>query len=149
MLPSKPFKLLLVEDNPAHIMIIKSTLRGLSEIDYSLYTVTNGEAAIHFLNKRPPYEDVPLPDLILLDLNIPKISGLEVLERIKADEQLKAIPVVVLTTSRHESDIKACYMRGANSFVSKVGEYAYFKDIMQSIYTYWLNYNQLPPRSDF
>jgi two-component system, chemotaxis family, response regulator Rcp1 len=146
-LPSKPFNLLLVEDNPAHIMIIKSTLRGWKDINYLLYTVTDGEAALDFLNKRPPYEDVPLPDLILLDLNIPKLSGFEVLEAIKANEDFKIVPVVVLTTSRHENDVRACYMRGANSFISKVAEYAHFKDVMQSIYTYWMTYNQLPSRS--
>jgi two-component system, chemotaxis family, response regulator Rcp1 len=146
-LPSKPFDLLLVEDNPAHVLIIKSTLRGWNDMEYKLHTVTDGLAALDFLNRRPPYEEAPLPDLILLDLNIPKLSGLEVLESIKATEPFKLIPVIILTTSKHESDIRACYMRGANSFISKVAEYANFKDVMQSIYTYWMRHNQLPSRT--
>jgi two-component system, chemotaxis family, response regulator Rcp1 len=145
-LPSKSFNLLLVEDNPAHVLLIKSTLRNWNETDYTLHIVTDGEAALDFLNKKPPHQNSPLPDLILLDLNIPKLSGLEVLEAIKANDKFKLIPVVVLTTSKHESDIRACYMRGANSFISKVAEYASFKDLMQSIYTYWMVYNQLPSR---
>jgi two-component system, chemotaxis family, response regulator Rcp1 len=147
-LPRRPFNLLLVEDNPAHVLIIKSTLRGWNDMDYLLHTVSDGLAALDFLERKPPYQAVPLPDLILLDLNIPKLSGLDVLESIKASEQFKLIPVVVLTTSKHESDIRACYMRGANSFISKVAEYSNFKDVMQSIYTYWMLYNQLPSRTE-
>jgi chemotaxis family two-component system response regulator Rcp1 len=148
MLPSKPFNLLLVEDNPAHVLLIKSTLRNWNDIEYKLHTVIDGEAAIDFLEKKPPYQDAPLPDLILLDLNIPKLSGLEVLERIKVNDHFKFIPVVILTTSKHESDIRACYMRGANSFISKVAEYANFKDVMQNLYTYWMVYNQLPSHKE-
>lgn len=127
-------------------MIIKSTLRNWHDGDYRLSNVTDGAAALDYLNRRAPYQDVAMPDLILLDLNIPKMSGLEVLEAIKADERLKTIPVVVLTTTKRESDIKACYQRGANSFVAKVGEYANFKNVMQSLYTYWMTYNQRPPQ---
>jgi len=143
-LQSRPFNLLLVEDDLAHVMIVKSSLRNWSDVACLLYTVNNGEAALDFINKRPPYEDSPIPDLILLDLNIPKLSGLEVLESIKANDQFKSIPVVILTTSRHENDIRACYMRGANSFISKVAEYSCFKELMRSICTYWMVHNQPP-----
>ncbi len=139
---SKPFHLLLIEDNPAHISLVKATLRSASNIDYVLSTITDGVAALDFLNRKTPYQESPRPDLILLDLNIPRLSGIEVLESIKANEHLKAIPVVILTTTKRESDVKACYMRGANSFISKVGEYAIFKNTMQTLYAYWILCNQ-------
>jgi CheY-like chemotaxis protein len=141
----RPFQLLLIEDNEAHIMLIKATLRSSIDLDYSLDVVTDGAAALDYLYRRPPYESVSRPDLILLDLNIPKLSGMEVLEWIKANEQFKAIPVVILTTTRRESDVQACYMRGANSFISKIGEYNTFKNTMHSLYNYWINYNQRLP----
>jgi two-component system, chemotaxis family, response regulator Rcp1 len=145
-LAAKPFQLLLIEDNPAHVMLVKATLRSSPELDYSLDVVTDGAAALDYLDRRAPFEQAPRPDLILLDLNIPKFSGMEVLESIKVNERLKAIPVVILTTTQRESDVQACYMRGANSFISKVGEYSIFKNTMQSLYDYWINCNQRLPQ---
>ncbi|HEX2896715.1 MAG TPA: response regulator, partial [candidate division Zixibacteria bacterium] len=115
---TKPIEILLVEDNPADIRLAKEALKD-GKVTNNLSIVTDGQEALNFLRQTGRYSDSPVPELILLDLNLPKKSGLEVLQSIKADPSLKRIPVVVLTTSKAEEDIVKSYNLNANCFITK------------------------------
>ena len=124
-----PADILLVEDNPADVRMTREALRAAGA-PYHLHVVEDGMEAIAFLYKEGKYADVPRPDLVLLDLNIPKLNGQEVLLEIKSNDRFKHIPVVVLTSSRAERDIRASYMRNADCFVTKpVGLAAFAREI--------------------
>ena len=140
---SKIIEILLVEDNPGDIRLTQEALKEYKMMS-SLHIVTDGEEAISFLRKEGKYQDVPRPDLILLDLNLPKKSGREVLAEIKADDKLKTIPVVVLTTSQSEEDISKAYNLNANCFISKPVDLDQFMKVVQSIETFWLTIVKLP-----
>jgi two-component system response regulator len=137
----------LVEDSPADVLITQAALseaRVLNEI----HVVDDGVEALAFLRKQPPYADAPRPDLILLDLNLPRKSGREVLAEIKADPTLKNIPVVVLTTSQMEEDIWRAYDLHANCYVVKPLDFAAFVQAIQSIRHFWLSVVTLPSEAD-
>jgi CheY-like chemotaxis protein len=136
--------ILLVEDSPSDAMMTREALND-SRLLSHLYTVTDGEKAIAFLRRQAGFADAPRPGLILLDLNLPKKSGQEVLEEIKNDEQLKTIPVVVLTTSRAEDDVLKAYRMHANCYITKPVEFSKLVDAVDSIRKFWLTTATLPP----
>ena len=132
----KNFRILIVEDNPADIRLTKVAIQK-SEIGCQLDVVKDGVEALNFLKKLGKYSKVDLPDLILLDLNLPNKNGLEVLKEIKEDEDLKRIPVVVLTISSNEEDLIKAYNLHANSYINKPLDVREFYTIMESICLYW------------
>lgn len=141
----KIFEILLVEDNPADVRLTQEALKE-SSIGNNLNVVNDGVEALKFLRKEDKYIKAPNPDLILLDLNLPKKNGKEVLEILKQDESLRVIPVVVLTTSQSEDDIDRCYKLFANSYMIKPVDFDEFIGAIRSIEDYWLSHVKLPSR---
>ena len=139
-------EILLVEDNPGDVRLTQEALKD-GKIQNNLNVVSDGEEAMRYLRREPPYEECSLPDLILLDLNLPRKDGREVLADVKKDESLKRIPVVVLTTSEAEEDILRTYDLHANCYVTKPVELDQFIKIVHTIETFWFNIVQLPPIS--
>jgi chemotaxis family two-component system response regulator Rcp1 len=139
----KPIDILLVEDNPADVRL---TLEAFKEgkVNNTLHVVGNGEDAIAFLKQEGKYSDAPRPDIILLDLNLPKKDGREVLEEIKTAPLLKRIPVIILTTSKAEEDILRTYNLHANCYINKPVDVDEFINIAKSIENYWLTVVKLP-----
>ena len=135
--------ILLVEDNPGDVRLTQEVLKD-SSVHHGLSYVPDGEAAIQFLKQAAPYQSAERPDLILLDLNLPKKDGRQVLEEIKADPDLRAIPVVVLTTSRAEQDVLAAYSLHANCYVQKPVDLDQFWSIVRAIEEFWLTTVSLP-----
>jgi two-component system, chemotaxis family, response regulator Rcp1 len=135
--------ILLVEDNLGDIRLIQEVLKENS-LSHQLLTVRDGVAAMDFLLQRGEYSDVPRPDLIVLDLNLPKKDGREVLAEIKSNPQLKRIPVVVLSTSRNEEDIIQSYDLHVNCYISKSRNLKELFKIVKEIETFWLNTVTLP-----
>lgn len=144
---SKPIDILLIEDNPGDARLAKEALMD-SKIKNNLYIAIDGVDAINFLYKKGNYKEVPRPDLILLDLNLPKKDGREVLEEIKNDENLKRIPVVILTTSRAEEDIIKTYNLHANCYITKPIDFEQFIKVVKSIEDFWLTIVKLPNGSN-
>jgi CheY-like chemotaxis protein len=140
---AKPIDILLVEDSPTDALITREAL-SFSKILNQLHVVTDGVEALSFLRRLGPYSGVPRPDLILLDLNLPKKTGAEVLREIKADPALGSIPVVVLSTSQAEEDINRSYGLHANCYITKPVEFAKFADVVQSIRHFWFSVVTLP-----
>jgi chemotaxis family two-component system response regulator Rcp1 len=140
----KPIEILLVEDNPGDADLAREALEG-GKIKNNLFVVTDGEAAMDFLFKTGPYADVPRPDLILLDLNLPRKDGREVLADIKAHKDLKRIPVVILTTSKSEEDILKSYNLYANCYITKPIDLNQFIKVVRCIEDFWLSIVVLPP----
>jgi len=141
---TKPIEILLVEDNPADIRLAKEALKD-GKVMNNLSVVTDGMEALNFVRQTGKYSDSPVPELILLDLNLPKKSGLEVLQAIKADPSIKRIPVVVLTTSKAEEDIVKSYNLNANCFITKPIDLKQFLDVVKTIEEFWLTIVSLPP----
>ena len=143
--------ILLVEDDPEDQELTRRALRT-SKLHNELYVVNDGEEALDYLYRREAYEDPktsPRPDLILLDLNMPKLDGRAVLERIKSDDKLKSIAVVVLTTSSQEEDILRSYDLGVNSYISKPVRMDGFIKAIQDLERYWLNLVVLSPNNHY
>jgi len=141
-----PVNILLVEDNEDHAELTLRALRSNNLIN-EVYVVKDGEEALDFVYHRGKYADVkefPLPGLILLDISLPKVSGLEVLETLKGDPQLKVIPVIMLTTSEREEEIARSYAGGANSYVTKPVDFEEFVKKITEIKLYWTITNSLP-----
>jgi len=136
-------EILLVEDSLGDARL---TMEALKENKFlnSLHHVTDGVEAMAFLYKQGQYSEVPRPDLILLDLNMPKMDGREVLQKIKQDEQLKRIPVVVLTTSQADEDILKSYDLNANCYISKPVDLDQFMEVIKSIKSFWLTIVKYP-----
>jgi two-component system response regulator len=137
--------ILLIEDNPGDADLAREALE-VSRFKNELYVVEDGEAAVDFLKQRNKFKNSPVPDLIFLDLNLPRKDGREVLMEIKSDEKLKRIPVVVLTTSKSDEDILASYNLYANCFISKPLDFDKFLEVVRSINDFWLSIVVLPPR---
>lgn len=134
---------LLVEDDEDHAQLVMRSLRNnrvVNRIDH----INNGAEAIEYLFAKGKYVNQQLPDIILLDLKLPKVDGLEVLEKIKSDEKLKMIPVVVLTTSDAEKDRTAAYLNHANSYLVKPLDFNQFKKMAEELNLYWAVWNQPP-----
>jgi chemotaxis family two-component system response regulator Rcp1 len=132
--------ILLVEDNAGDVRLTREALRE-ADVSVELTAVADGEQALAFLRG-----DAPRPDLILLDLNLPKKNGLEVLEDIKRDPALRRIPVIMLTTSSSARDVVACYDRGVNCYVVKPLDLDDFTALVQAIHSFWFGIAQRPPR---
>ncbi|HWQ67558.1 MAG TPA: response regulator [Methanospirillum sp.] len=142
----KPFLVLLVEDNDDHAELV---IRSLEEhrVANHLIRLSNGEEALDYLHRTGQYSDPvssPYPDLILLDLRLPKIDGLEVLRQIKESENLRNIPVVIMTSSGAERDISMAYDQHANSYVVKPVDFLGFTKMMEDLGFYWLGWNAKP-----
>lgn len=142
---TKVIDILLVEDNPGDVRLAKEALKE-SKVRNKLYVVEDGVEAMAFLRRQDKYADAPYPDLILLDLNLPRKSGREVLVEIKTDENLKRIPVVVLTVSRAEEDIIRSYNNYANCYITKPLDFNQFMEITKSIEEFWLTIVKLPSK---
>ncbi|OUL27156.1 response regulator [Nostoc sp. 106C] len=139
-----PIEVLLVEDNPGDALLTRIALED-SKITVHLNVVEDGVEAMAFLRKQEKYATVPHPDIVLLDLNLPKKDGREVLAEIKGDENLKRIPVVVLTTSQAEEDILKAYNLAANCYITKPVDFDQFVKIIRSIENFWFAIVKLPP----
>jgi CheY-like chemotaxis protein len=135
--------ILLVEDNPADVKITQRD----SGLAVDLLVVRDGQEAVEYLMRQGAHAnavDWRSPDLILLDLNLPRLTGREVLERIRAHPELRAVPVVVLTTSCRPEDVQELYAAGANTYIEKPQDFARFVQVLQTIHNYWLNTALLP-----
>lgn len=139
----KPVEILLVEDNPGDIQLTREALEECKMIN-NLSVAENGEDALNFLFKTNGYENSTTPDLIILDLNLPKIDGREVLEKIKSNKQLKLIPVVILTTSKAEEDILKMYDLHANCYITKPLNIDRFFEVVKAIENFWMGIVILP-----
>jgi len=137
--------ILMVEDDPGDVRLTREALKG-SKLLHSLNVVEDGVAALDYLRKAGPYREAVRPDLVLLDLNLPKKDGREVLAAMKQDEALRAIPVVILTTSQAEEDVLRAYNLNANCYVTKPVDFDQFMRIVRTIEDFWLNVVTLPPK---
>jgi CheY-like chemotaxis protein len=142
---SDDIQILLVEDNPGDVRLTKEALRG-AKVANELHVVGDGEQAIEFLYQRGEYADAPRPDIVLLDLNLPRIDGTEVLAQIKSDAELAKIPIIVLTSSSAKADIQRAYDLHANCFISKPVDFTEFIGAVRSLEGFWLKIVRLPTR---
>lgn len=136
-------KILLIEDNVADARLFKEAFRE-SSFKNEFYRVKDGNEAISFLNHQEKYTDVPKPDLILLDLNLPQTDGLDVLKRVKTDNELKLIPVLILSASLSTKDMIYAYEYHANAFIVKPSDYPSFVKFSDSLGDFWINWARLP-----
>jgi CheY-like chemotaxis protein len=139
----KPIEILLVEDNPADVRLTQEALRE-GKVRNNLHVARDGVEAVEFLKRRGKYAGAPRPDLVLLDLNLPKKDGREVLAEVKDDAELKTIPIVVLTTSSAEIDILRSYSLHANCYITKPVDLEQFVQVVKSIDDFWLTVVKLP-----
>ena len=139
----EPVEVLLIEDNPGDVRLTQEAFRA-SNRAINLHVATDGVEAMNFLKRKGTQAAVPRPDLILLDLNLPKMDGREVLTHIKEDDSLKLIPTVILTTSDAESDIVKSYQLQANCYLTKPVQLEAFESLVQSINDFWLTMVKLP-----
>lgn len=138
--------IMLVEDDPEDRFLIERALQKIAS-QHRLLSVENGEQLLHYLRGKDAYADrdeFPLPSLILLDLNMPKMDGRSVLRELRKDKALESVPVVVLTTSESEEDIIECYKLGANSYVCKPSEFDRLMSHLQALISYWFKTVELP-----
>jgi two-component system, chemotaxis family, response regulator Rcp1 len=140
----RAIEILLVEDNPGDVRLIQEALRD-GKVWNNPHVVSDGEMALDFVYRRGAFAESPRPDMILLDLNLPKKDGREVLATIKSDPDLKRIPVVVLTTSKEEEDVLRAYNLAANCYVTKPVEFDQFMKVIRMIEDFWLTIVALPP----
>lgn len=141
----EPVEILLVEDDPGDIELIKETISS-SKLKINLQIVNDGSKAISYLKKQGQYSDKTEPDLVILDLNLPLKNGMEVLKEVKSDEDIKHIPIIVMTTSDQDSDVLKSYKLGANSYVTKPMGIEQFSHIVNTIEDFWLTIVKLPKR---
>jgi CheY-like chemotaxis protein len=139
-----PLEVLLVEDSPGDVRLTQEAFRD-AKTSINLHVATDGVAAMAFLRHEGNHSQVPRPDFILLDLNLPKMDGREVLAHIKDDESLKTIPTIILTTSDAEADILKSYQLQANCYINKPVQLDAFEIIVKSISDFWLTKVKLPP----
>lgn len=143
--PGRPIEILLVEDSPGDVRLAQEVFRESKVINH-LSVARDGEEALAFLKKKGPFHDSPTPDIILLDLNLPRIDGREVLAEVKNDPSLRRIPVVVLTMSDAETDIVRAYNLHANCYLKKPLELDGFIEIIKAVEDFWLSIVKLPSR---
>lgn len=141
---NKPIELLMVEDNEGDVTLTLEALER-AKVKNRIHIATDGVEAMAFLRRQGEHANAPRPDLILLDLNLPRMDGREVLEALKADPELKTIPVVVLTTSQAEEDIIRSYKLNANCYITKPVDLQQFLQVIKSIGEFWLQVVKLPP----
>jgi len=145
-LTSRPVEILVVDDSPGDVQLIIEALQE-AKLTNRLHTAGDGVEALAFLRRQPPYENTPRPDLILLDLNLPKKNGRVVLEEIKADDRLRDIPVVILTTSQADVDVIHVYNLHANRYITKPVDFEQFTAVVQAIDHFWFAIVTLPPQA--
>jgi CheY-like chemotaxis protein len=139
----KSVDILVVEDNPDHVELILKALRNNNVLN-EVYVVTSGEEATDFLHQQGAHVDKPRPGLILLDIKLPGMDGIEFLRRVKADPKFQSIPIVVLTTSGSEEEIAESYRCGANSYIVKPVDFEQFIKVIKELKLYWMVVNSLP-----
>ena len=144
---SEPVEILLVEDNPGDVRLTEEAFRE-GRIDNNLHVAADGVEALAFLEQRGEYEDAPRPDLVLLDLNLPRMNGDELLVELKADPDLRRIPVIVLTSSAAEEDVVTSYELHANAYLTKPVDPAEFIDTVQSFERFWFSIVKLPTEGE-
>ena len=142
----KPIAVLLVEDDPGDVVLVTEAFEH-NKVSNRLHTVSDGVEALQFLRQESPYEDAPVPDLVLLDLNLPRKDGREVLAEVKEDERLRRIPVVVLTTSKAEEDVLRSYDLHANAYVTKPVDFDRFIEVVRQIDEFFISVVKLPGRT--
>ncbi len=143
--PTRPIEILMVEDNPGTVRLTQEVMRE-SKVRNVLHVVDDGVEALAFLRKQGDYAAAPRPDLVLLDLNLPRKDGRETLTEMKNDDDLKRIPVVVLTTSKSEEDVLRAYNLHANCYLTKPVELEGFVAVVKSIENFWIEIVTLPPK---
>lgn len=141
----EPVHILLVEDNPGDVRLTREAFRE-GRINNDLHVVSDGEAALDYLHQRGEYESAQTPDLILLDLNIPRLDGLELLERIRDDPELSHLPVVVLTSSEAEEDVIKSYELHSNAYLTKPVNHREFVDLVRTFEEFWFELVRFPPK---
>ena len=141
--PANLIDILLVEDSPTDVLMTREAL-SYHKVENPLHVVSDGVEAMRYLHQHGEYATSPLPGLIILDLNLPRMGGDEVLSQIKADERFKRIPVVILTTSQVQEDISRCYQHYANSYICKPLNFSSFTDVIRIIKEFWLGAASLP-----
>ncbi len=142
---AKPIEILLVEDSPSDAQLTKEALEA-GKIANNLNRVVDGIEAMDYLRQKGKYTKVPRPDLIMLDLNLPRKDGREVLRELKNDPALGLIPVIVLTTSRADKDVLQSYELNANCYITKPVDFEHFIDVIKTIEKFWLTVVTLPPK---
>jgi len=140
----RPIEILLVEDSPSDTELTLEALKDF-KVRNHVSVVEDGVQAMQFLRRQGPYAQAPRPDLIMLDLNLPRKDGREVLADIKGDDHLKTIPIVVLTTSRADQDILSAYQLNVNCYINKPVDFSQFLEVVRSIESFWLYVVTLPP----
>ena len=140
----RPIEILLVEDSPSDTDLTLEALKDF-KVRNHVSVAEDGVMALQFLRRQGPYADAPRPDLIMLDLNLPRKDGREVLAEIKKDDNLRPIPIVVLTTSRADQDILRAYQLNANCYITKPVDFNQFLEVVRSIEAFWLFVVTLPP----
>ncbi len=138
-------KILLVEDSPGDIILTREALEE-HEIEHELFVVNDGNEAMSFLKNHCPYKQSPRPDIVILDLNLPRKDGRQVLKEIKSDYKLKSIPVIVLSTSDNDTDIAMSYRNHANCYITKPMDFDRFSKAVKSIQDFWFGTVSLPPK---
>ena len=140
---TKPIEILMVEDSPGDVRLTQEALRD-AKVRNNFHVARDGVEALEFLRRQGDFTNAPRPDLVLLDLNMPRMDGREVLQEIKADPELRLIPVVILTTSKAEEDIVRSYELNANCYITKPVDLDQFMNVVRSIEEFWLTVVKLP-----
>jgi CheY-like chemotaxis protein len=143
----RPVRTLLVEDSPVDIRLAREALREVA-IDHELHVVTDGDQALEFLHRTSRFPEAPRPDLLILDLNLPRRDGREVLAEIKADPSLRRIPVIILTTSASQDDVATAYDHFVNCYVTKPSDMDAFVSVLRAVYGFWAGIVTLPEEVD-
>jgi chemotaxis family two-component system response regulator Rcp1 len=136
-------EILLIEDNPGDVLLTREAFKECSQ-EHNIVSVKDGVEGFKYLKREGSYKDSIPPDLILLDLNLPRKDGRELLKEIKEDEDLKMIPVIILSTSKNEMDIEKCYELNVNCYITKPVELDNFIEVIKSVETYWIQTAKLP-----
>ncbi len=142
-----PIDILLVEDNPGDVRLTEMAFED-GCINNTLHVVMDGEAALDFLFRRGEHEDAPRPDIVLLDLNLPKIDGHEVLQEIRNDDELQTLPVIILTSSESKDDIVESYELNSNAYITKPVTAADFLQLVDTFEEFWFTIVRLPPKPE-
>lgn len=140
----KLFRVLLVDDNPDHRFFIKRALNGVDDVEFEVETVGDGEEALSYLRREGKWQDAKMPHMVMLDLRMPRKSGLEVLAEMRGDDTLRAIPVCVLTSSDRPQDVREAYSLGTNSYVVKSGDIDGLRREIEAVSEFWTTTSKVP-----